>query len=422
VTEVTVAAIAVLVFGWAIVSGQLARHNITGPLLFAAAGYLLANPDWGPLSVDVETASIHVLAEITLALVLFSDAARVNVHELRRDLALPARLLGVGLVLSVIAGALLASWLLTDIPLALAGFVGATLAPTDAALSAQVINDERIPTRLRRALNVESGLNDGIVTPIVAVTLAVAASQIGVVSESVSFQAGGAVRELAAGVAIGVVAGAGGSMLITRTAERGWIAEGGRRLAVLAVAISAFAVALAIDANGFIAAFVAGIAFGAGLDKGVTDIERADELPDLGGQLLALVVWFLFGATLLPAAFEHLDARTVTYALFSLTVVRMVPVALSLLGSGLDRPSVAFIAWFGPRGLASVVFALLAIEELGEASPAVDQAIAAVALTVMSSVVLHGITAGPGGRRYVQLEHAEARALPARPRGFPRQP
>ena len=417
-TEATVAAIGLLVFAWAIMSGRLARHNVTGPFLFAAAGYLLGNPDWGPLSVNVETASIHVVAEITLALVLFSDAARVNVHELRRDLALPGRLLGIGLLLSVAAGALIAAWLLTDIPWALAGFVGAALAPTDAALSVQVINDERIPTRLRRALNIESGLNDGIVTPIVTVMLAIAASQIGLVTESATSQSGTAVRELAAGVAVGLVAGAGGARLITLAARREWIAEGGRRLAGLAVAISAFAFALDIDANGFIAAFVAGVAFGASLDTEVAGVERVGELPELGGQLLALVVWFLFGAALLPVAFEHSDVRTVAYALLSLTVVRMVPVALSLIRSGLDRPSVLFISWFGPRGLASVVFALLAIEELGQSSPVVNQAVAAVALTVMLSVVLHGITAGPGGRRYVEHEHPDSEPLPAGPRGF----
>ena len=192
-------------------------------------------------------------------------------------------------------------------PWALAGFVGAALAPTDAALSVQVINDERIPLHLRRALNVESGLNDGIATPIVVFMLAVAASQLGVVSESVSFEAGAALRELGGGIVAGVVVGVGGAVLISTATRRRWIITGGRRLATLAVAIAAFAVALAFDANGFIAAFVAGIAFGAMLDGSVVDLEEAVELPELGGELLALVVWFLFGATLVPLAFEELD-------------------------------------------------------------------------------------------------------------------
>jgi NhaP-type Na+/H+ or K+/H+ antiporter len=149
VTESTVAVVSLLVLGWAIISGPLARHNITGPLLFMVAGYLLGNPDWGPLSVDVEAPAIHVVAEVALALVLFSDASRVNIPDLRRDLSLPVRLLAIGLPLSVIFGGLLAAGLLDELPWALAGFLGAALAPTDAALSVQVINDERIPMRPR---------------------------------------------------------------------------------------------------------------------------------------------------------------------------------------------------------------------------------------------------------------------------------
>ena len=417
-TDSTIAVIALLVLGWAIVSGALGRHDVTGPFVFAVAGYLLANPDWGPLTVDVDASAVHIVAEVTLALVLFSDAARVNLAELRRDVAIPVRLLGIGLVLSVVLGGLLAGSILGGLPWALAGFLGAALAPTDAALSVEVINDERIPLRLRRALNVESGLNDGIATPIVVFMLAVAASQLGIVSESVSFEAGTALRELGGGIITGTAVGLGGAVLISTAARHNWIMTGGRRLATLAVAVAAFAVALAFDANGFIAAFVAGIAFGAMLDDRVVDLEEAAELPELGGELLALVVWFLFGATLVPLAFEDLDWRVVVYALMSLTVIRMFPVALSLMRSGLDRPSVLFIGWFGPRGLASVVFALLAIEELGGTSPEVQRAVASVALTVLLSVVLHGITARPGGRRYVQIEQNRPGLEPA-PRSRP---
>jgi NhaP-type Na+/H+ or K+/H+ antiporter len=404
VTEAAVAVLALLILGWSVVSGALARHDITGPFVFAASGYVLANPDWGPLTVDVDTASVHLIAEITLALVLFSDASRVNVVDLKNDFAIPTRLLGVGLVLSVILGSALAGWTLGGIPWALAGFVGAALAPTDAALSVAVINDERIPVRPRRVLNVESGLNDGIVTPIVVFMLAVAASQLGIVSGSESFEAKSALRELGGGVLVGVGLGIGGALLISTAARHRWIGSGGRRLATLAVAVAAFAVALAFDVNGFIAAFVAGIAFGALLDRDLVDLDRAVELPELGGELLALVVWFLFGAVLVPLAIEHLDWRTMVYALASLTIVRMLPVALSLIGSGLDRPSVLFIGWFGPRGLASVVFALLAIEELGETLPEVHRAVAAVVLTVTLSVVLHGISARSGGLRYIRSE------------------
>ncbi|MET0143595.1 MAG: cation:proton antiporter [Ilumatobacteraceae bacterium] len=417
-TESTIAVLALLMLGWAAVSGVLARHDITGPFVFALAGYVLANPDWGALTVNVDAAAVHVVAEVTLALVLFSDAVRVSLAELRRDLSIPVRLLAIGLVLSMVLGGVFAGWIIVGLPWALAGFVGAALAPTDAALSVEVINDERIPLRVRRALNVESGLNDGIATPVVVFMLAVSASQLGIVSDSVSVEIGAQVRALGGGIITGIGVGMGGAVLISTAARRAWMVGGARRLATLAVAIVAFAAALAFDTNGFLAAFVAGVAFGAMLDEEVVDRDEAIELPALGGELLALVVWFLFGATLVPLAVEDLDGRAVVYAVASLTIVRMLPVALSLARSGIDRPSVVFIGWFGPRGLASVVFALLAIEELGATAPEVRRAVATVAWTVLLSVVLHGITARPGGRRYVQSEQHRPGLEPA-PRGRP---
>lgn len=405
-TETTFAVLALLVLVWAVTSSLLAKLNITGALVFLVAGFALGNPDWGPLPVDVEAASIHLLAEVTLALLLFADASRVNVTALIRDVGLPVRLLAIGLPLSVLLGSLLAAWLLDDLTWALAGFVGATLAPTDAALSAQVINDRRIPIRVRRVLNVESGLNDGIATPLVAFTLAVAAGQLGI-AEHEPAGGGGALLDLAVGIGVGVAVGAGSATLITLGARRSWIAPGGRRVATFAAALGSFAAAVAIDGNGFIAAFVAGLAFGAGLDAEVVEVGRADELPELVGEVLALAVWFAFGAALVPVAIEHLDLAMLSYAVLSLTVVRILPVVLSQLGSGLDRRTVLFVGWFGPRGLASVVFALLAFEELGE-TPLVLSAVGAVSLTILLSVVLHGVSAGPLGTRYVRSEHLPA--------------
>jgi len=413
-TDATFAVLMVLVLGWAVTSHLLDRLNITGALVFAVAGYLLGNPTWGPLTVEVETPAIHLLAELTLALLLFSDAARVNASQLRRDISFPGRLLGIGLPLSVLLGSFAAAVMFDDFSWALAGFVGATLAPTDAALSAQVINDERIPLRLRRALNVESGLNDGIVTPIVVFTLAMAASEVGTTGHDNS-SGGGPLLDLAYGVVVGLVLGLGTARLITSASRRRWIIAGGRRLATLAAALASFALAVAVDGNGFISAVVAGIAFGAGLPKDVADVHEVAELPELLGELLALAVWFLFGAALVPVALDHLSASTLAYALLSLTVVRMVPVGIALLGAGLDGWTVGFVGWFGPRGLASVVFALLAIEELGE-SPIVDEAIAVVALTVLLSVVLHGVSAGPLGSRYVLAEAGDESAEALRSR------
>lgn len=424
-----------LVFAWAVSSKLLARDNVTGPLVFAVCGYVLANPDWGPLTVHVRTESVRIVAELALALLLFADAARVNVHALRRDARTPIRLLGIGLPLTIVAGGLVAGALLIGLPWAVAGFVGAALAPTDAALSAQVINDERIPMRLRRVLNVESGLNDGIATPVVTVMIAAAASQLRVTSESTGFEIGHALRELTGGLVIGLAVGIVGALVMHHAQRHDWIVEGGRRLAALALPITAYTISVSASANGFIAAFVGGIAWGAmtkraqalpgtahdgaGHDESAgeaDDIGHVLELPELVGELAALIVWFLFGATLLSIAFAHLSWRVAVYALLSLTLLRMVPVAISLLGAGFDGATVVFLGWFGPRGLASVVFALIAIEELGT-SPAMDTAIATVALTVAASVVLHGVTAGPGGRSYLHAEAGDAeRGARLRPR------
>ncbi|MGY4766341.1 cation:proton antiporter [Kribbella sp. CWNU-51] len=405
-TEGTFAVLALLVLAWAVTSDLLARLNITGPLVFAVAGYVLGNPDWGPLTVNVEAPSVHLTAELTLALLLFSDAARVNLSRLKQDARLPGRLLAIGLPLSVILGSVLAAWFFDDFTWALAGFVGATLAPTDAALSAQVINDRRIPMRLRRALNVESGLNDGIVTPVVTFTLALAASQLGTGShDSLAHYAGSALLELAVGLIVGLAVGPASARLMTVASQRHWMTTSAGLLATLAAALSSFALAVTLSGNGFIAAFVAGIAFRAAVDENVVDADHAVELPELLGEMLAFAVWFLFGAALVPIAVHNFDVTLLAYAVLSLTVVRIVPVALALLGTKLDRSTVLFVGWFGPRGLASVVFALLAVEQLGEA-PVVEHAVAVVALTVLASVVLHGVTAGPFGSRYVHLEQA----------------
>jgi sodium/hydrogen antiporter len=412
-TESAALVVSLLILGWAAVSGVLGRASVTGPLVFVTVGYLLANPDWGAVSVDIEVGALHTVAEVTLALVLFSDASRVNLTELRHDLSFPLRLLGIGLPLSIAFGGVVAGLMFDSFPWAVAGFIGAALAPTDAALSVQVINDSRIPTRFRRGLNVESGLNDGIATPVVTFMLAVAASQLGLVTESVSAEAGEAIRELGLGVAAGVVFGIGGAVLLTVAARRGWVGHGGRRIGTLAVGIGAFQAALVAGGNGFIAA---GISFGATL-KPVADLEQAGELTELGGELLALVVWFVFGAALVPVALAHVELEVVVYALLSLTVVRILPVILCMIGSGLPRTDVVFIAWFGPRGLASVVFAILAIESL-ETSYLLDEAVGVIAMTVVFSVVLHGATAGLPGRHYATIGSAASPPGPA-PRARP---
>ena len=388
--------VAVVLFGWSIVARRLARHDVTGPLVFAASGLLLANDRWGIVTVDVDSSTVHVVAEVTLGLLLFADASKVPLASARRDVPLTARLLGIGLPLSIIAGAALAALLFRSLPVALAGLIGAALAPTDAALSASLIDDERLPVTVRRVLNVESGLNDGIATPVVTFCIASAATAVGVVAHH-DESGFGALEQLLVGGLIGAGIAVVGGRLLTVAHRSGWMEHGSRRLATLALAVLAFQVAAAAGGNPFVSAFVGGLVFGATVGA---PTQEAVELAELGGSLLSLVVWFIFGAGFLIPAFEHLDGRVVVYAVCSLTVVRMVPVALALLGTGKDRATVWFIGWFGPRGLASVVFALLAVEDLGD-DPRVLAAVHAIVVTITFSVVAHGITAQPLAGRYV---------------------
>jgi sodium/hydrogen antiporter len=396
-TTATVIVLAIVVFGWSIVSEALAARDLTGPLVFVVAGLLLANPSWGIVTVDVESSTVHLLAELTLALLLFADASGVPLAAARQDLPLTSRLLGIGLPLSIIAGAGLAALLFRSLPLALSGLVAASLAPTDAALSASVISDDRLPIRVRRVLNVESGLNDGIATPVVTFCIASAATVLGLTAhhDEAGFSALG---QLAIGAGIGVGIALVGGGLLTVAHRRGWMQHGTRRLATLALALLSFLIASETSGNPFVSAFVGGLIFGAMTRNQAVE---AVESIELGGGLLSLVLWFIFGAGFLIPAFEHFDVRVAAYAVCSLTVVRMVPVAIALVGARQDRATVAFIGWFGPRGLASVVFALLAIEELGNTDPRVLTAVHAIAITIALSVLAHGLTGRPLGSRYL---------------------
>ena len=305
--ESALVALAVVIFGWAILSDWFARHDLTGPLVFMVAGLVLANSDWGIGSVDIEGHTVHALAEVTLALLLFGDASGVPPAAARRDVPLTARLLAIGLPLSILAGTAAAVVLFPSLPLALAGVIAASLAPTDAALSAPVIADERLPARVRRILNVESGLNDGIATPVVTFCIASAAAAIGVVGDEHE-DGFGALGQLLIGVGVGAAVAFIGGRLIVVARQRGWMQHGSRRLATLAVALLAFLVASEAGGNPFVSAFVGGIVFGA---TATTDAVESVELTELAGSLLSLVLWFIFGAGFVIPAFEDLDARIV---------------------------------------------------------------------------------------------------------------
>jgi sodium/hydrogen antiporter len=390
VSESDLAIVAALIVVWGAMSARLARFDVTAPIVFMVAGLALTHGPLAPLGLQPSNEMVKELAEITLVLVLFCDASRVGLHEIRVDLGLYLRLLGIGLPLTIGLGMLLALALPGIGGIWFALVVGAALAPTDAALGAGMMANRVVPARIRRLINVESGLNDGITTPFVLVALAGAAT-----TEHVSATAPvTAVAQLALGILAGAVIGGVGGKLISATRRRGWAAEGFAGSAVLALAVCAYASALVVHGNGFIAAFIGGLAFGTTSgQRGTPLVPFVEE----AGALVSLLVWLAFGAVAVAPTFSHLTWQDVVYALLSLTVIRMVPVAIALAGTHLGWPTVSFVGWFGPRGLASVVFALLALEELGKAA---TPAVTVITLTVLISVVAHGVTAEPLADRY----------------------
>ena len=399
----TLAVVSACVLLWGLVSARLERWDVSAPIAFVLLGLAATHGPTALIHVNLHSSTIRSLAEVTLALVLFSDASRVNVRALRADAALPARLLGIGLPLTIGAGAGVAALLFGGSGIWVAAAIGAIVAPTDAALGATIMDDTRVPSAVRRLLNVESGLNDGIATPFVNLFIAGAVS-----AEAVSgVHPATAAFDLLGGAGLGIGVGVLGAVLLALASRHGWSTTGFRPIAVLALALFAYSASVVAGTNGFIAAFVAGMAFGA--------IDRGDDVADLrfteeGGTLLSLLVWFMFGAAMLGPGLADVGWRDVVFAVLALTVVRMVPVALALAGSGLDRATVGFVGWFGPRGLASVVFGLIAVDSLAPEQSKV--VLGAVTLTVALSVLLHGISASPLAARYGALA---GRLHPQRP-------
>lgn len=411
-TDVAVAIGAIVV--WLLVSGRAERANVSSAFALVAAGVVLSH---GPLAIfhaELHTESVRLLAEVALAVVLFGDASRVDLKQLRADVGVPVRLLAVGLPLTIGLGIATAVVVVPGTGFWVAATIAAIVAPTDAALGAPILVDRRVPRRIRRALNVESGLNDGIATPFVNVCLAAAVAG----SLGSSHGVKSAVSHLVVGAVVGAVAGAGGGLLIRAAHRLGAMAHGARPLAVLALAGLAYAAALPLHGNGFIAAFVAGLAFGTTLTE-AEDAAACTELTEEVAGGLTMLVWFVFGAVVLVPAVQEAHWQDALFAVLALTVVRMVPVALALTGTGMDRATKAFVGWFGPRGLASVVFTLIAVDAL-DAGDA-QRVLSAASITVALSVVAHGVTAGPFARRYGARSQGDAPAAGAELRVRPRR-
>ena len=407
------AVVAAVVLAYSLVSRRLELSAISAPMVFVAAG-VVAGPDvLGLVELQATHGTAFHVAEITLALLLFADAARIDVRSLRRDADLPGRLLGIGMPLTILLGMAAGAVLLTELEFWEAAIVAAVLAPTDAALGQAVVSSRAVPARIRQALFVESGLNDGLSVPFLALFLAIAVDQtVPAASDWVGFAA----EQIGLGALIGIAVGGGGAWLLERCRERGLTTPLFEQFGVATLAVLAFVLADEAGGNGFIAAFAGGLAAGMmpspaqpaePAASGVTAVsgEPIFNFTDELSQLLGLTVFFVFG-TVAIGFLDAADAGIVLYALLSLTLVRMIPVAVAVRGMELRPTTVAFMGWFGPRGLASIILALTVAEEEPEL-PALGVILAAMTVTVLASVVLHGLTAVPGVRAYARATRGD---------------
>ncbi len=396
---VAAACLFLLLFG--LISGRLEKTILTPPMAFVGFGLLISPFLAFKGDVHLGSEMLKLLAEITLVLVLFTDASRIRFASLKRQYNLPLRLLGVGLPLTVLTGFLAGWWLLPGLQLWEAAALAAILAPTDAALGLATISNPSVPGRIRQTLNVESGLNDGLSLPLVLITLSLA---------SASQEAAGraywimfAIKQVGLGPLAGVVVGWGGGWLMVRAMRRGWMSHVFQNLAALGLAGLSYCGAGLIGGNGLIAAFVCGLTLG-NTAPGATRYLR--EFAESEGQLLVLVTFLAFGAVMVVPSMAYLSWRTLAYAALSLTLVRMIPVWLCLGGTGLRPTTRLFVGWFGPRGLASILYALLMFDQFKIGGMA--ELFSLVTITVLISVYAHGISAAPLARSYGAYMSAHA--------------
>ncbi|HUO69421.1 MAG TPA: cation:proton antiporter [Solirubrobacteraceae bacterium] len=418
--ELAITAAAVLAV--ATISRRLVGTPFTAAMAFVAIGVIV-----GPLVIDqVSPAAsgdtVRTLAEATLTVVLFADASRIKMRALRREFAVPLRLLAIGLPLTIVLGAALAAGVFSSLNLAEAIVLAVLLAPTDAALGQAVVTEPRLPSRIRQGLNVESGLNDGICVPLLLIALAAADVEDKTASGSHAITI--VAEEIGYGILGGVAAGLLTAALVAIASRRNLINPAWLQVVPVAGAALAYGVAVPLGGSGFIAAFVAGAIFGALVSAESDEASRLSE--EIGG-LLGGVTFLVFGAVLLGPTLKHVSWLIALYAVLSLTLVRMLPVAIAMLGTGARWRTVAFLGWFGPRGLASIVFAVIVVQEANLTHT--DTILFATYLTIGLSVFAHGLTAAPLATWYANWYGSHARTdLPAmesvhapehRPRGRP---
>ena len=386
----------ILVVLYALFAAKLDRISITMPIVFVAFGVLLGPYGLGLFQRAVQGVALERFVEATLVLLLFADASTLSFHQVSEDRMLPARLLFLSLPLTIMLGGLAALALFPSEGLGFALLLGTILAPTDAALGLPIFNNEKVPLRIRRALNVESGLNDGIATPFITLFTALA------VAESLSTQGPfliPALLQIAIAIVAAIVVGLGGGWLFAQAVERGWTSKLAEQIGGVALALAAYSVSVVFGGNGFIAAFVAGLLFGY-KTRGL--VHEGIEFTETTGTLFSLFVWTTFGAFAVGPVLQAFNPLALVFGILALTLVRMVPVAVATLGLKLRSDTILMMGWFGPRGLASVVFTLIAMESFHEAGRQIDLLVGMAVWSILLSVFLHGITAVPLANWYAK--------------------
>jgi sodium/hydrogen antiporter len=381
-----IAVIAGFVFFYSLIASRLEKTPVNGALVYVIAGMLFGPYVLGLIDLKIEGETISRLAEIALAICLFTDSSNANLNVLRRVEAIPARLLLIGLPLTILLGFGLGWLILDELGLFEIALIASMLAPTDAALGKAVITNPAVPAKVRESLNVESGLNDGICVPVILFFIALTAGTTEA-SESVELVTNLLLEVIGIGIVVGFVLSLLGGVALRTCASRGWIAGTWLQIPIIALALFCFGLAQWMGGSGFIASFVGGLTFGAFTKQ---NKEIFLDAAESSADAVAMVTWFTFGTVILGTLVPGLSWQVLLYAIFSLTVVRMLPVYLCLIGKGLRTDTLLFIGWFGPRGLASIVFVVMVINEH---LPGNDTIAAVVIWTIVLSVVLHGLSA-----------------------------
>lgn len=379
---------AAFAFIYSLVASRLEKTPVNGALVYVLAGMLVGPDLLGLINLSIEGETVSRLAEIALAICLFTDSSNANLTVLRSVEAIPVRLLLLGLPLTIAFGMGLAWLMFGDLGFFEIALVATMLAPTDAALGKAVVTNPAVPAKVRESLNVESGLNDGICVPVILFFIALAAGSVEA-SESASLVIQLPLKVIGIGLVTGLVLAVLGGFALRTSEQRGWVAGTWLQLPIIALAVLCFALAQWLGGSGFIASFVGGLTFGA-LTK--QHKERFLTAAEGSADAVAMVTWFAFGTMAFGILLSGISWQIILYALLSLTVVRMLPVFLCLIGKGLKKDTLLFMGWFGPRGLASIVFVVMVI---AEALPGNDTIVAVVTWTIMLSVLLHGLSANP---------------------------